>query len=96
MKENKELYVNANEIPLGKFPETRTEWHQGWNDALEAVKESAPNINSVQIVRCQKCKHYEVEEDDFLGICKCDRLAKSNGAEIYPERDFFCAYGEPK
>ena len=91
-----ELYVNANDVPLGKFPEPRTEWHQGWNDALDAVKESAQNVNSIRIVRCSKCKYYEIDPDDFLGLCKCERLAKRNGSETYPERDFFCAYGEEK
>lgn len=91
-----ELYINANDIPLWKFPEPRTEWHLGWNDALDAAKESVRNFNHIQIVRCEKCKFYEIDEEDSLGLCKCERLAKIDGSEIYPERDFFCAYGEPK
>ena len=29
--------IDADELRFGKFIEPRTEWHKGWNDALDAA-----------------------------------------------------------
>ena len=37
--------IDADELPLGKFVKPRTEWHKGWNDALDAAMFQAPTID---------------------------------------------------
>ena len=41
--------IDANELPLGKFVEPRTEWHQGWNDALDAAMLQAVPVDAVPV-----------------------------------------------
>ena len=36
--------IDANELSLGKFVEPRTDWHRGWNDALDAATTQAPTV----------------------------------------------------
>lgn len=43
--------IDADALCLGKFVEPRTEWHLGWNDALEAASTQAPTIDAVPVKR---------------------------------------------
>lgn len=42
--------IDADALELGKFIETRTDWHKGWNDALDAATTQAPTIDAVEVV----------------------------------------------
>ena len=42
--------IDADELYLGKFVEPRTEWNQGWNDALDAATTQAPAVDAVPVV----------------------------------------------
>lgn len=42
--------IDADALYLGKFVEPPTEWHQGWNDALDAATTQAPTIEAVPVV----------------------------------------------
>ena len=42
--------IDADALYLGKFVEPRTEWHQGWNDSLDAATTQAPTIDAVPVV----------------------------------------------
>ena len=42
--------IDADSLPLGAFVEPRTEWHEGWNDALYAAKDAAPTVDAVEVV----------------------------------------------
>lgn len=54
-------------------------------------------VDAVEVVRCKDCHYYDAPEDgDALGYCRNGRLAASYASEIYPEPDYFCAYGERK
>lgn len=43
----------------------------GWNDAIDAIIESAPTIDAVPVVRCKDCEFYTEEERwcRRLGLC---------------------------
>ena len=32
-------------------------YKRGWNDAIDAIIESAPSIDAVPVVRCKNCEH---------------------------------------
>lgn len=50
--------------------------------------------NGVTIpVRCKDCTWFEIDPDDYLGVCQCEFIATNDGGKIYPERYFFCQYG---
>jgi hypothetical protein len=56
---------------------------------------AAPTADVVAVVRCQDCKYFvDEDETDMLGLCTCKRIAIAYNGELYPERDFYCAYGE--
>ena len=57
--------IDADALHLGKFVEPRTEWHQGWNDALDAATTQAPTIDAVPVVRCEDCEYF-LEEGGVL------------------------------
>lgn len=42
--------IDADALELGKFIDARTDWHKGWNDALDAATTQAPTIDAVQVV----------------------------------------------
>lgn len=84
--------IDADELYLGKFVEPRTEWHQGWNDALDAATTQAPAVDAVPVVHCKDCKWLWKENmlcihpkhcDGMVAVCECDK-------------DGFCSYGERK
>ena len=56
-----------------------------WREKAEKVLDNLPTID---IVRCQDCKHGEYREDfdNYL----CDQL----GLGSVNDADFFCSYGE--
>ena len=87
--ENKKRLIDANALPLGKFPNPRTEWHQGWNDALDAAKDAAETVDAVEVVRCKDCKWWSRN----VGI-----VDSPNGHcfshDIDPNGYDFCSYGE--
>lgn len=60
----------------------------GWNDAIDAIVESAPKVDAVSVVRCKDCKHYRTR---WLGFCEL--IGNEN---IKREDDDFCSYGERK
>ena len=55
-----------------------------------AVIEKAPAV----VVCCKDCIWFDIDPDDYLGVCQCGYIATNDGGKIYPERDFFCPYGE--
>jgi hypothetical protein len=78
----------------------RTDGCGGWGIPENVVSDyeiaKMPTIDAVPVVRCKDCKYYELDEGDFLGECHCKCIPMNYGGELYPERDFFCAYGERK
>ena len=58
--------IDADALSLGKFIETRTEWHQGWNDALDAATTQAPTIEA-EPVRHGRWK--DVSMDTVCSVC---------------------------
>lgn len=42
--------IDADALELGKFIEARTDWHIGWNEALEGAAFAAPTIDAVEVV----------------------------------------------
>lgn len=81
--------IDADALELGKFIETRTDWHKGWNDALDAATTQAPTIDAVEVVRCKGCKHWR--PDDDIGHCE-----NPDGLDNYALPNDFCSYGERK
>lgn len=65
-------------------------YKSGWNDAIDAIINSAPTVDAVEVVRCKECKHNyhnmipsgEAEH----GCTKC--------VELPITADFYCAWGE--
>lgn len=54
--------IDANQLYLHKFVEPRTEWHQGWNDALDAVALQEPTVDVAPVVHA----HWmPVEVEDY-------------------------------
>jgi hypothetical protein len=45
--------IDADALHLGKFVEPRTEWHQGWNDALDAATTQAPTIDAIPVTEAE-------------------------------------------
>jgi len=79
--------IDADELYLGKFVEPRTEWHKGWNDALDAASMQSP---IVEVVRCRECKY------SYCNKYCTNEQWKDNGATVTIEADDFCSYGERK
>jgi hypothetical protein len=48
----------------------------------------------VPVVRCKDCKHFEIDEEDELGECKCGYITVSYNGALYPQRNDYCSYGE--
>jgi hypothetical protein len=63
---------------------------------VKCALQDAPVVDAVEVVRCEDCKHFNCDIYDFLGECTNQRIARNNNGDIYPQRDFFCAYGERK
>ena len=56
----------------------------GWNDAIDAIVESAPTVDAVEVVRCKDCFHF------WDGVCK------AHNDVIYVDDNDFCSWGERK
>lgn len=52
----------------------------GWNDAIDAIVESAPAVDAVEVVRCRDCKWWNDYEESCFG-----KVARE---------DDYCAWGE--
>ena len=56
--------VDANALPLMKFVGPKTEYHMGWNDALDAAASQAPDVDAVEVIhgrwidRTNNCNGY--------------------------------------
>ena len=61
---NEKRLIDANALPLGKFVEPRTEWHQGWNDALDAAKDAAETVDAVEVVHGEWIEDYDIFTQD--------------------------------
>ena len=59
----------------------------GWNDALDAVADSAPTVDAVEVVRCKDCKWWETDE-----VFKC----VAYDAFWVANPDDYCPWGERK
>ena len=51
---------------------------------------SAPTVDTVPVVRCKDCKHYEIHKPKVLENCE------RKGYIIPMKPDDFCSYGERK
>lgn len=49
-----------------------------------------PTVDSVEVVRCRECKHYEIHKPKVLGNCE------RSGYIIPMKPDDFCSYVERK
>ena len=87
---NEKRLIDANELPLGKFVEPRTEWHQGWNDALDAAMLQAPTVDAVEVIRCKNCDHWKDSVSgctDHVKFCEIGfYMVGENGYCVYVER----------
>ena len=92
--DNKEMVAMENDL-ISRSALKKTLLEKCFYPAIvNHVLKNAPAVDAVEVVRCKDCKHFEIDEGDFLGLCKCGSIATNHGGEIYPEEDFFCAYGE--
>ena len=89
-------YIDADKLSRAKFhplPYTHIipadikdaeAYERGWNDAIDAIIESAPTADVVEVVRCKDCKWF----NDFgCAIRIVDESDK-------PKEDDFCSFGE--
>lgn len=56
-------------------------YEMGWNDALDAVIESAPSVDTEPVVRCKDCVYWDATEKACMDMMTADE----NG---------FCSWGE--
>ena len=59
--------IDADALYLGKFVEPRTEWHQGWNEALDAATTQAPTIDPESLRATGEWIEHEFEEEPCCG-----------------------------
>lgn len=59
--------IDADELYLGKFVEPRTEWHMGWNDALDAAATQAPTIDAEPVKHGRWDGMVDSKLDDHTG-----------------------------
>ena len=66
--------------------------------ACDAISKNAPTVDAVPVCRCAECKHYNKEQKNMSGYCRCDRHHKwqDEGDRVYMPPDGFCSYGERK
>ena len=81
--------VKFHELPYthivpADLPKLQTEaYERGWNDAIDAIMESAPTIDAVPVVRCRDCVNFEAGD-----------WCVTTGART--AEDGYCAWGERK
>ena len=57
-------------------------YKSGWNDAIDAIVESAPKVDAVEVVRCKDCVYF------WDGVCTAHIDA------ICTDENQFCSWGE--
>ena len=77
--------IDADALYLEKFVKPRTEWHQGWNDALDAATTQALTIDAVHVVRCKDCIYWSSKRS------VCNNL---RGLYSQTKETDFCSFGE--
>ena len=83
--------VKFHELPYthitpADLPKLQTEaYERGWNDAIDAIVESADTIDAVPVIRCVDCVH--IECDEGATWCTHPRWVQLDG---------YCANGERK
>ena len=93
-------YIDTDTIATVKFPAEINDYTKGWNMALDAIIENAPNVDAVKVIRCMNCKWWEpVAENTVRGYCHAMKHCHwSAGWEISIYRttdsNFFCGSGE--
>lgn len=72
-------------------------YKRGWNDALQAAYDNAPEVDAVEVVRCEFCKHCVGEMFFGRETFWCNRKYKQGfGMMELTDADDFCSYGERK
>lgn len=61
-------------------------YEMGWNDALDAVADSAPTVDAVPVVRCKDCKYIGQFDECPLKYY----LQEHNGSRTMD----YCSWGE--
>lgn len=84
--------IDADALYEGKFVETPTTWHKGWNDALDAAASAAQTIVAVEVVRCGECRYYGSYIEPSHGATV--RYCKLHKGLVQITKDTFCSYGE--
>lgn len=94
---NEKRLIDANELCLGKFPHAgRSDYKNGWNDALDAATTQAPTVDAVEVIRCKGCMHwFEFEEMDG-GYCNHNHFQVKYAEPTIMQADDYCSYGERK
>lgn len=80
--------IKRESVLLGKIPyDTElTEYQSGWNDACNAIANSAPSAR-LEIIHCENCKHRTVHEG---GYEYCHAWLRETRLE------WFCSRGEER
>lgn len=85
-------------------------WHEteyqegyfdGFNDGIAEVEE-APAVDAVEVVRCGKCRHYNLQITSAGTETMCCTISADYDPDVgvwygftsYPPPDFYCADGE--
>lgn len=58
-------------VPADLLKHQTEAYERGWNDAIDAIVESADTIDAVLVVRCKDCKYRKVSEYHYKGIGYC-------------------------
>lgn len=66
-------------------------YKRGWNDAIDAIVDCAPTIDSVHVVRCADCKY--LNEDIAVGKWDGSCRYWNTHSVLY---SWFCSQGERK
>ena len=62
----------------------------GWNDAIDAIIDSAPTIDAVEVVRCKDCKWW----NDYYRECESPNWNNGTDEYIVQPAGMFCGWGE--
>ena len=60
-------------------------YNKGWDDCFDTIMNGMHKVDAVPVVRCGKCIHSRLDEDDGL-ICQMHYLPTAE--------ENFCSYGE--
>ena len=66
-----------------------SQWIDGVNYAIDLIKLYEPTIDTVEVVRCKECKHWDNEDD-------AQRCSYTHNGLHWAKPDDFCSYGERK